>query len=83
MRSNQTLPAVVASSKRSKQKKVGGIISHFTDQPMAAKLMAMGVLPGSRIEPYRKAPFGGGWYVRVDNLLLALREDELDSIVVK
>lgn len=44
--------------------------------------MAMGVLPGSRIELRRRAPFGGGWYVKVDNLLLALRQCEVDSIVL-
>ena len=75
--------SVVASGKKSEERKGAGIISHFKDQQMAGKLMAMGVLPGSRIEPFRKAPFGGGWYVRVDNLLLALREEELDSIVLK
>jgi len=44
--------------------------------------MAMGVLPGSRVELCRRAPFGGGWYVKVDNLLLALRQHEIDSIVL-
>lgn len=60
-----------------------GNISHFTDERIAAKLMAMGVLPGSHMEVRRRAPFGGGWYVKVDNLLLALRQRELDSIVLK
>lgn len=59
-----------------------GHVSHFADERLGGKLMAMGVLPGSRIELRRRAPFGGGWYVKVDNLLLALRQQEIDSIVL-
>ncbi len=60
-----------------------GRIAFFTDSLIASKLTSMGVLPGSQIELVRKAPFGGGWYTRVDNLLLALRQKEIDSIVLK
>ncbi|MCB0631036.1 MAG: FeoA family protein [Saprospiraceae bacterium] len=59
------------------------IISHFTDDQVAGKLMSMGVLPGSEIRLIRKAPFGGGWYVQIDRQILALRKDELDCIVTK
>jgi ferrous iron transport protein A len=45
--------------------------------------MAMGVLPGSQIEYIRKAPFGGGCYVKVDNVMLGLRKAEAASIVLK
>lgn len=57
------------------------IISHFTDDQVAGKLMSMGILPGSPIELIRKAPLGGSWYVRVDRQILALRKEELDCIV--
>jgi ferrous iron transport protein A len=59
------------------------IISHFTNDQVAGKLMSMGVLPGSRIELIRKAPLGGGWYVRVDRQMIALRKEELDCIVMQ
>jgi Fe2+ transport system protein FeoA len=59
------------------------IISHFTNDQVAGKLMSMGVLPGSEIRLIRKAPFGGGWYVQIDRQILALRKDELDCIVTK
>lgn len=59
------------------------IISHFTNDQVAGKLMSMGVLPGSQIELVRKAPLGGGWYVRVDRQIIALRKKELDCIVTK
>lgn len=58
-------------------------VSHFTNEEMSSKLMSMGVVPGSRIRLIRKAPFGGGYYVRVDNFNLALRREEAESIVLK
>lgn len=60
-----------------------GEISHFSDQGMGSKLMSMGVLPGSKIEYIRRAPFGGGCYVKVDSVLLGLRKAEAASIVLK
>jgi Fe2+ transport system protein FeoA len=59
------------------------VISHFTNDQIAGKLMSMGVLPGSRITPIRKAPLGGGWYVRIDRQVIALRKEELDCIVTR
>lgn len=63
--------------------KPSGQISRFTDDRIASKLMSMGVLPGSNITLMRRAPFGGGWYAKVDNLILGLRQKEVDSIVLK
>ena len=67
------------------QLKRGGqaLVSHFRNPQIASKLMAMGVIPGSSIRMVRKAPFGGGCYVKVDNLLIALRNSEALSIVLK
>jgi ferrous iron transport protein A len=45
--------------------------------------MAMGILPGTSIKVIRRAPFGGGCYVKADNMLLALRKDEACSIVLR
>ncbi|MCB0546630.1 MAG: ferrous iron transport protein A [Phaeodactylibacter sp.] len=59
------------------------VVSHYTNDSIGGKLMAMGILPGSRVELVRRAPFGGGWYVRVDNLYIALRMDEASSVVLK
>lgn len=63
--------------------KHSGRIAYFTNSLIASKLMAMGVLPGSYVELVRRAPFGGGWYTRADNLLLALRREEINSIVLQ
>ncbi len=59
------------------------VVSHFGDQHLAGRLMAMGILPGSRIEVLRPAPFGGGLYVKADNLLIALRKEEAEFILVR
>jgi ferrous iron transport protein A len=48
---------------------------------MASKLMAMGILPGSEVELIRRAPFGGAWYVRVDQQHIALRQAEVEAII--
>ena len=61
----------------------GGFVSHFTNQLIASKLMSMGVLPGSRLEIIRKAPFGGGCYVKADKHYLALRKQEAACIIMR
>lgn len=58
-------------------------VSHFTNERIAGKLMAMGILPGTTIKVIRRAPFGGGCYIKADNMLLALRKDEACSIVLR
>jgi Fe2+ transport system protein FeoA len=55
----------------------------FTDPALAGKLTAMGVLPGVRIELVRPAPFGQAYYVKVDGVRLALREEEAASILLE
>ncbi|MEM6380239.1 MAG: FeoA family protein [Bacteroidota bacterium] len=60
-----------------------GTVSHFSNPQIASKLLAMGILPGSAIQMVRKAPFGGGCYAKVDNLLVALRKNEAETIILK
>ena len=60
-----------------------GTIRGFTRRDVASKLLAMGVLPGSRIELIRKAPFGGAYYIAIDTHFLALRHKELLAIYVQ
>jgi ferrous iron transport protein A len=58
-------------------------VTGFTDDAIASKLMAMGVLPGSKIALVRAAPMGGGWYVEVDNIRIALRKQEAACILTQ
>lgn len=60
-----------------------GRISHFTNDRIASKLMAMGLLPGTNVQFIRNAPFGGGCYIKADNMVVALRKEEANSIVLR
>ncbi|MCB9275557.1 MAG: ferrous iron transport protein A [Lewinellaceae bacterium] len=77
--------AIIAGGKHLSEAKPGmaGVVSHYVDDQAGSKLMSMGVLPGSHVIVVRKAPFGGGWYVKVDNFYLALRKEEAASIVLQ
>jgi ferrous iron transport protein A len=59
----------------------GGRITHFTDDHIAGKLMTMGVLPGSKLQVVRKAPFNGGYYLKVDGMSIVVRSDEASNIM--
>ncbi len=58
------------------------MIVRYSDEKVAGKLISMGMMPGSQFIIIRKAPFGGGYYVMIDGVNLALRENEVKSIVV-
>jgi ferrous iron transport protein A len=49
---------------------------------VACRLISMGLVPGCTIEILRKAPFGGGWYVKSDGLHIAMRSEEACCIVL-
>lgn len=55
----------------------------FSDPALAGKLMAMGLLPGTRIEMVRSAPFGKAYYIKADGIRMALREEEAASILLE
>jgi Fe2+ transport system protein FeoA len=55
----------------------------ISDPALACKLTAMGVLPGSRIEMVRSAPFGNAYYVKVDGVRIALRQEEAANILLE
>ena len=59
-----------------------GTISHFTDELIGSKMMAMGILPGSKVEFIRKSPFGGACYLKIDQQYLAVRVQEAACIVL-
>ncbi|MEL7119148.1 MAG: FeoA family protein [Bacteroidota bacterium] len=79
MVAQRTLGQTVSSLKKGGS----GIISTFDDEHVAKKMMSMGVLPGAFVKYIRKAPFGGGCYIQVDNLLIALRNQEAEGIVLR
>jgi len=77
--------ATLASGKQLSQMKPGipGFVAKFSNEQMGCKLLAMGVFPGSRVEIVRTAPFGGGYFLKVDNNYLALRQQEAACILLR
>jgi len=60
-----------------------GTVAHFTNDQMAGKLMSMGMLPGSTVQIVRKAPFKGGFYLKVDGNCIAIRNVEAEHIFLE
>lgn len=60
-----------------------GVIHHIGNVKIALKLYSMGVLPGKMLSLIRKAPLGGGFYLKVLNHNLALREEEANEIFLE
>jgi ferrous iron transport protein A len=58
------------------------MIVRFTDEKIEGKLTSMGMMPGSTLQLVRKAPFGGGFYVKIDGVNIAMRTYEIQQIVV-
>ncbi len=79
------MTAVFLSDKRLANLPAGekGIIKAFCDDSAGSKLVSVGILPGSFVELVRKAPLGGGWYVKVDGQTFALRQEEATCIVIE
>lgn len=59
-----------------------GVISHFSDDQVAGKLLSMGILPGGEVRVVRIAPFNGGYYLQVDQTKLVLRTEEAECIIL-
>ena len=65
------------------KEKQEGLLEKFEDDQLAVKMMAMGILPGSHLTVIRKNAFGNTFYVRVDQMRLAIRKKEAECIVLK
>ncbi len=58
-------------------------VTGFKNQQVASKLLSVGILPGSQLQIIRKAPNGYVFYIKVDEISIALRQNELDAILMK
>ncbi len=54
----------------------------FKNQQVASKLLSVGILPGSQLQVIRKAPNGYVYFIKVDDISIALRQNELDAIIL-
>lgn len=57
-------------------------IVRFTNNQIAARLISMGLLPGSEVQIIRTSPFGGACYIKANGQYLALRKEEAACIVL-
>ncbi len=62
---------------------VAGRIVRFTREDVAGKMVMMGILPGSEVRIVRIAPFKGGYYLKIDGMSMAVRQQEAGSIVLE
>lgn len=60
-----------------------GVIRTFTDDQMASKLLAMGMLPGKLITLVRRMSLRGGIYLKVEDQTFAVREEEARNIILE
>ncbi len=58
-------------------------VTGFKNQQVASKLLSVGILPGSQLQIIRKTPNGFVYYIKVDEISIALRQNELNAIVMK
>lgn len=58
-------------------------VAGFSNNQIAGKLLAMGVLPGSTIQVVRTTPLKSAYYLKVDGRNLAVRKEEAACILIK
>ena len=59
------------------------IIESFENNVIAQRLISMGLRPGSSIELVSKAPFNGGYYLKIDRQRIVIRTKEAKTIILK
>lgn len=57
-------------------------IKGLKETDITSKLIAMGVLPGSKLKVLRAAPLGGVYFVMIDQVRFAMRENELSALML-
>lgn len=60
-----------------------GVVKEVQLTKYACKFLCLGVHIGCNVTIKRKAPFGGAFYIQVENHQIAIREEEADTILVK
>jgi Fe2+ transport system protein FeoA len=58
------------------------IIIGFDNERVAQKMLSMGFMVGNKITILRKAPFSKVFYVKIDGINIALRNNELAAVKV-
>lgn len=67
-----------------KEAKVGSTVRVISieESPLKQRLMSMGIIPNTRVEILRSAPFGDPIAIRLRAYNLSLRRDDAEKIIV-
>lgn len=60
-----------------------GLVVILTENSYTSKLMALGILPNTRIKMMRKAPFGKVFYIKLDSHQIAIRGEEANTVIIE
>ncbi|MCZ2101312.1 MAG: ferrous iron transport protein A [Chitinophagales bacterium] len=60
-----------------------GLVALLEENDFISKLMALGILPNTRVKMVRKAPFGKVFYVKLDDHQIAIREAEANTVIIE
>lgn len=58
-------------------------ILKMTDEKLTGRFLELGISPGCEIELVRYTPLKRTYYIRVENNVFALRNSELESIILQ
>jgi ferrous iron transport protein A len=53
-----------------------GYIKALDQEELTSKILSLGLLPNTKIQFIRRAPFGGALYVKVNEHILGIRPEE-------
>ncbi len=57
-----------------------GYIKALDREELTSKILSLGLLPNSKVQLIRRAPFGGALYVKVNEHILGIRPEEAIQI---
>lgn len=60
-----------------------GLVALLEENNYTSKLMALGILPNTRVKMVRKAPFGKVFYIKLDDHQIAIREAEANTVIIE
>lgn len=58
-------------------------IHSLQELDFTCKLMTLGILPKAKVMVVRKAPFGGALYLKINDQLVAMREEEAAQVLLE
>lgn len=57
-------------------------IQSLEELDLTCRLLTLGVLPKSKVHLVRKAPFGGAYYLKINENCVAVRTEEAKHILI-